>query len=223
MGLLNLLNNPIVFVFSAISLVLAITVHEFAHAWTADKLGDSTPRADGRLTLNPLAHLDPIGTLMIVLVGFGWGKAVGFDPRQLDHPVRDTALIAFAGPLSNLILATIFSILLFITFKVAPETASALAALPMYIIAINVMLAIFNLVPVHPLDGGKILSALLPDDLSVEYDRFLYRYGFFVLLALIAPLGPNGSALNALIGPPIAIVSAGILSIGQMVASLFFG
>ncbi len=223
MGLLNLLNNPIVFVFSAISLVLAITVHEFAHAWAADKLGDSTPRADDRLTLNPLAHLDPIGTLMIVLVGFGWGKAVVFDPRQLNHPVRDTALIAFAGPLSNLILATLLSILLFIAVEIAPGVVGALQGLPIYIISVNVMLAIFNLVPVHPLDGGKILSALLPDDLAVEYDRFLFRYGFFVLMALIAPLGPNGSAISALIGPPISIISTGIIWIGQIVATLFFG
>lgn len=223
MGLINLLSNPLVFIFSAVSLVLAITIHEFAHAWMADKLGDPTPRSDGRLTLNPLAHLDPIGTLMIVLVGFGWGRAVVFNPRELAHPVRDTALIAVAGPLSNLILATIFSILLFVTFEIAPQTAGALAVLPMYIIAVNVMLAIFNLVPVHPLDGGKILSALLPDTLAIEYDRFLYRYGFFVLIALIAPLGPNGSALNALIGPPITIVSQVILGIGQTVAALLFG
>lgn len=222
MGLISLIGNPMVFVFAAISLVLAITVHEFAHAWMAHRLGDPTPEADGRLTLNPLAHLDPIGTIMIVMVGFGWGRPVVFSPHHLTHPVRDTALIAFAGPLSNLILATLFSIILFITFAVAPQTASALAALPMYIIAVNVMLAIFNLVPIHPLDGGKILSAFLPDQAAVEYDRFLYRYGFFVLIFLIMPIGGR-SALSALIGPPIDIVTGLIMNIGQLVATLIFG
>lgn len=223
MGLINLLGNPLVFVFSAIALVMAITIHEFAHAWAADKLGDPTPRSDGRLTLNPLAHLDPIGTVMIVLIGFGWGRPVVFNPRHLVHPVRDAALIALAGPVSNLVLATCFSIILSITFAVAPQLVSALAVLPLYIIAVNVMLAIFNLVPIHPLDGGKILSALLPASAAIEYDRFLYRYGFIVLIALIAPIGSSGSALHALISPAIELTSSAILGVGQLVANLFFG
>lgn len=96
----TLLQNPIVFIMSAIGLVIAVTVHEFCHAFVADYLGDPTPRVQGRVTLNPLAHLDPFGTLALLFIGFGWGKPVEFDPYNLKHKTRDTALIALAGPVS---------------------------------------------------------------------------------------------------------------------------
>ena len=107
-----LATNPILFLVWVAALLTAITIHEFAHAYSADRLGDPTPRSQGRLTLNPLAHLDPLGTLMLILVRFGWGKPVQFDPYNLANPKRDAAIISFAGPLSNLILATILSIIL---------------------------------------------------------------------------------------------------------------
>src|SRR3990172_11954241 len=101
----ELFNNPLSFVFWLLGLTVAITVHEFAHAYAAERLGDPTPRLMGRLTLNPLAHLDPLGTLMLLIARFGWGKPVQFDPFNLRHPRRDSALISLAGPASNLIMA----------------------------------------------------------------------------------------------------------------------
>src|SRR3989344_4785860 len=106
----SLLTNPIELLFIVPTLLIAITVHEFAHAFSADRLGDPTPRLQGRLTLNPLAHLDPLGTIMLFLVRFGWGKPVQFDPFNLRNPRRDAAIISLAGPLANVVLATISSL-----------------------------------------------------------------------------------------------------------------
>ncbi|HNS65821.1 MAG TPA: site-2 protease family protein, partial [Candidatus Woesebacteria bacterium] len=171
--MLNLLfSSPIAFAILAVVLVASITIHEFAHAWAADHLGDPTPRSQGRITLNPLAHLDPLGTLAILLIGFGWGRPVVFDPYNLKNPVKDVALIALAGPASNLILATIVAV----AFKLgllgflSIFGASAIITL---IVSLNVMLAIFNLIPVFPLDGEKILVALLPRTTAIEYSQFM--------------------------------------------------
>src|SRR3990167_2193714 len=112
----QLVANPIVFIFWALGLILAITIHEFAHALAADRLGDPPPRLQGRLTLNPLAHLDPIGTLMLLLTRFGWGKPVQFDPFNLANPRRDAALISLAGPVSNLLTATLLSLLIRLSY-----------------------------------------------------------------------------------------------------------
>ncbi|KKS87212.1 MAG: Peptidase M50 [Candidatus Gottesmanbacteria bacterium GW2011_GWB1_43_11] len=108
----NILNSPVSFLFYVAALIVAITIHEFSHAWSADHLGDPTPRLQGRLTLNPLAHLDPLGTILLFLVHFGWGKPVQFDPFNLRNPRRDAALISLAGPAANLLLATVCSIAL---------------------------------------------------------------------------------------------------------------
>src|SRR5688572_2528428 len=113
----DLFNNPLSFFLWLVALTIAITIHEFAHAYTADRLGDPTPRLQGRLTLNPLAHLDPMGTLMMLLVRFGWGKPVQFDPFNLRNPRRDGAIISLAGPVSNFLLATLCSILLHILLE----------------------------------------------------------------------------------------------------------
>jgi len=200
-------------------LVLAITVHEFAHAWMADRLGDPTPRHQDRVTLNPLAHLDPIGTIAILLIGFGWGKPVMFDPYNLKNPTRDAALIALAGPASNLILALILAILTPILGSILPVPAVAINAFGQLAIYFNVMLAIFNLVPIHPLDGGKIAVALLPRHLSLEYDDFMRRYGIIVLLLLIFPFGGQ-SAISALILPVITFVANWYMTLSAVVAQL---
>jgi len=182
-------------------LVIAITIHEFAHAATADRLGDPTPRSQGRLTLNPLAHLDPVGTIMLLLFRFGWGKPVVFDPYNLAHPRRDTGIISFAGPISNLLLASLLS--LGLRFLPLPLALQPLLYITIFL---NLTLAIFNLVPVYPLDGEKILAALLPRDLAYEYQAVMNRYGTFILIFLILPVFGT-SPIISLISPTITFLS----------------
>lgn len=180
-----LINNPIMFLMWAIGLVVAITIHEFSHALAADRLGDPTPRLQGRLTLNPLAHLDPIGTLMMVLVRFGWGKPVQFDPYNLQNPKRDSAIISLAGPASNIILATLLSVLVRVGYMLPGSNISGILGFLIPTIYMNIGLAVFNLIPVHPLDGGKILVGFLPPREAVIVDRFLQQNGLIILFLII--------------------------------------
>ncbi len=206
--LFSYLNNPLALVISLASLIIAITIHEFSHAYVADNLGDPTPRLQGRLTLNPLAHLDPIGTLLIIVARFGWGKPVQFDPFNLQHPRRDAALISIAGPISNIILAIAASLLIraFEAFVAAPNTALLIFVSFLHqLIVINVVLAIFNLVPIHPLDGFKIVLGMLPPERAREWAE-LERYGMLFLLFLILPLFGSSSPLFTLIGPVIEFI-----------------
>ena len=181
-------------------LILAITIHEFAHCFAADRLGDPTPRLKGRLTINPLAHLDPLGILLplfLVLSGssfvFGWGKPAPFDPFNLRNPKRDIMLIALAGPISNLGLAVLLSLALKII------AAPTLILLISSFIKLNIFLAIFNLLPIHPLDGSKILAGILPADWAKEYEGFMRDYGLFLLIFLIIPIGGSSIAINLIL------------------------
>lgn len=183
-------------------LVIAITIHEFSHALVADRLGDPTPRSQGRLTLNPLAHLDPLGTLMLVLIHFGWGKPVVFDPYNLAHPRRDAGLISLAGPVSNLSLATLLALVLRLT-----PLPYALFPLFYVVILLNISLAVFNLIPVYPLDGEKILAAILPRDLAYEYQAIMNRYGTLILILMVLPVFGGNSPVISLISPAIEFIS----------------
>jgi Zn-dependent protease len=196
----TLFQSPIIFLVSTLALVMAITIHEFSHAWAADRLGDPTPRLQGRLTLNPLAHLDPIGTIMLVLFRFGWGKPVVFDPFNLKNPRRDAMLIGLAGPASNLLTAVLATILL----RLFPSNLSAFLTLQPFIV-ISVLLAIFNLVPIHPLDGGKIIAGLLPRQLAEEWEAIMRQWGTIILIFLIIPFG-GASPVFYLIGPVIGLI-----------------
>ena len=195
-----------------IAFIVAITIHEASHAWMSDRLGDPTARLMGRLSLNPIVHYDPIGTtLLLVLVfmralgfpviPFGWAKPVQFDPFNLKNPRRDSAFISLAGPVSNLIFATLLAITLrFIG-------GSAIAITLFYpIIILNVALAVFNLIPIHPLDGGKIFIGLLPEKDAHEADLFLRRYGTLILFFLIFPTFGGTSPLMLFISPIIDFV-----------------
>lgn len=183
---------------SVISLIIAITIHEFSHALIADRLGDPTPRSQGRLSLNPLKHLDLVGTIMIFLIHFGWGKPVQIDPYNLKNPKRDQLLISLAGPASNLLLAIILSIIirfiplnLFITFLIST------------VIQLNVLLAIFNLIPIPPLDGSKILLNILPNGISEQWQEAFNQYGFILLIVFLFLPIINGTTLVNFIMTPI--------------------
>ncbi len=154
-----------------IPVILALTVHEFAHALAAHRLGDNTARNEGRLTMNPLAHLDPIGTVMLFFSGlFGWAKPVPFNPGNFKNPVRDTTLVALAGPASNFLTAialfALFKLCLFVgVFRwlpVSPETLVNIISIFTMSIMVNISIAIFNLLPIPPLDGFKVISYFLP-------------------------------------------------------------
>lgn len=198
----TLFTNPFVFLIWTISLVITLTIHEYAHARVADTLGDPTPRANGRVTLDPRAHLDPLGTLLILFVGFGWGKPVEFDPYNLKNPKRDTALIALAGPASNIVLAIIFSIL-----ANSLSVNNLITSIIPLMIMMNISLAIFNLVPVFPLDGEKILHGILPTELALEYSRAMQQYGTLILIMLLLPIAGGTSPISALISPAISFVA----------------
>jgi Zn-dependent protease len=187
--------NPLIFII----LIIAITIHEFAHALIADRLGDPTPRSLGRLSLNPLKHLDPIGTLMIIVARFGWGKPVPIDPYNFHSPRRDELLVSLAGPGSNLFLAGVAGTLnLFLPPAFTPI---------FYTFAlINISLALFNLLPFPPLDGSKIILNLLPVESSIDWSESLDRYGQLILILLfILPIG-GGNILSLILSPPTSLL-----------------
>ncbi len=207
----QLSSNPLGFLFWLLALAVAITVHEFAHAYAAEHLGDPTPRLMGRLTLNPLAHLDPLGTLMLLIARFGWGKPVQFDPFNLRHPRRDGAIISIAGPAANILTAIAASILLqlLFSFRVALLSSSIISlfvyliiSLLQPVIILNVVLAVFNLIPIHPLDGFKIVEGILPEENARQWKE-LEGYGMIFLILLIFPIFGSPSPISRLISPVI--------------------
>ncbi len=185
--LAELFTNPFAFLIWIIALLVAITVHEFAHAWSADRLGDPTARLAGRISLNPIAHLDPLGTIMLIIARIGWGKPVPVDPFNFRHPRRDMAITSFAGPAANLLLAVVLAVIIRIAYLSLGPTATLIEVFLQPMIILAVILAIFNLLPVHPLDGSAVIVGLLPQDLAENYDRFSHQYGLLILIFLIFP------------------------------------
>lgn len=167
----------------ALSLIGAISMHEYAHALAADLQGDRMPRAMGRLTPNPARHLDPLGTLCLVLVGFGWGKPVEFRPQALSSQRFGAAIVALAGPMMNLVLAFVAA-LLAVAFRDVILTNETVRLFFEFFFTINVFLAIFNLMPLPPLDGSRLLTIFLPPRRQ-NIIFWLDRYGFLILLALV--------------------------------------
>ena len=194
-------------------LLFSLTVHESAHAWTAAKFGDPTAQRLGRISLNPAVHVDPVGTVLLPLVAFttgapiiGWAKPVPVDARNLARPRQDFLFIAAAGPASNLVLATMASVVMRMV-PVSPVDFGIGPAVPVWTIAamvfeLNLLLAVFNMLPVPPLDGGNVLAGLLPAGLARAYDHVLRRWGFLVLYGLLLT-----GALSYLIEPPYLFLS----------------
>jgi Zn-dependent protease len=179
-----------------IVLLFSLTIHEMAHAWTADRLGDPTARLLGRVSLNPIVHADPIGTILFPLIAMvsgarliGWAKPVPVNMRYLHHPRRDYVLVAAAGPASNLVLAVAASVALLI-LPVSPQTLGEpnvtvpLATFLSQLMQLNVLLAVFNMIPIPPLDGGNVLAGLLPTSAAAVFNQ-IRPYGFLLLYALI--------------------------------------
>ena len=221
--------------FQLIAFLFAISVHESAHAWMANRLGDPTARMLGRISLNPIKHIDPIGTVLLPLIAMlthlpviGWAKPTPVDPRNFRNQVRDDILTSVAGPVSNLIVATAATILLAAIAGLVPggrmlvrgtiagfvlnnASLTPVALLLYQFLVINVLLAVFNLIPVPPLDGSHVLRHLLPDAVRQIYDSV----GMFALMALVFF---GGSLLMALIRPVLGIyISVYCVSYGQFV------
>lgn len=206
-----------------IGLLLALTVHEAAHAWAASRLGDPTARLQGRLSLNPLVHIDPVGTVLLPLLAFtmnapiiGWAKPVPVDGRYLKNFRRDFMWIALAGPASNLLLALLASLLLRVLPLLPPSVGAIAVVQPLLqflfgFFIVNILLALFNMIPVPPLDGSNVVAALLPPRLAHQWD-LVRPYGIFILYGLMLTgvlgmlISPPSAALRDLLLPPSVLL-----------------
>ncbi len=212
--MLNLTLPDLLAVLSAV--LVGLTVHELAHAWVALRLGDDTARLAGRVTLNPVKHIDPIGLILLIVAGFGWAKPVVIDHAKLKKPARDDVLIALAGPASNGLLAMLLSVVLRLVVELATfrtrETFRLVSSIFLTHIGINVALALFNLLPIPPLDGSHLVTSLLLRKTPTGAARY-FRYGSYALLAVIlleriarVDILPVGRAVDAVVGAMLRVV-----------------
>ncbi len=214
------MNEIIWFIIGLPAFIIAASIHEYAHAWAAYKLGDPTAKSHGRLTLNPISHIDPLGFLLILLTRFGWSKPVPINEQNFDNPVRDTALSSLAGPTSNFILAIILSLILrlidstagtninntyYLQIPIATLLLNILTSFLTVTILINISLGIFNLLPIPPLDGYRITRALLPKEIRYHWDN-LENYAQWIILLLVLPITPIGSATSRFISSSVQTI-----------------
>lgn len=216
-----------------VGVLLALTVHETAHGLAAYKLGDPTAKIDGRLSLNPLRHLDPVGALMLLLVGYGWAKPVPVNTHYFKKPKRDIAIVSLAGPFSNILLALIAVLIEGAIIRFVPETFHDTALFKVatsffFILAqLNIGLAVFNLIPIPPLDGSNVLVALLPSRAAAKYLRIRYytNYIFIGLIVLnyLSRVSLVFGMLSDLIWWPVEALGEGLLNLIVSFANWLFG
>jgi len=207
----DLMQKLLALMISIIALLPALTFHEWAHGYMAYKLGDATAKADGRLSLNPLDHLDPFGTLMLLIMGFGWAKPVPVNTRYFKKPRRDFALTALAGPMINFIVALISAFLFVLTWYIVGYndltgiTSDAILMIFDYSMVFNIGLGLFNLIPLPPLDGSNILICMLPNSLAAKYSRVRYYSGYIFIGLILLQYVPVLDFIPDLVFAPLNI------------------
>ena len=220
-GLRGYISNPaeiLDLLFSIPGILIAITFHEFAHAKTADILGDDTPRYEGRLSLNPIDHIDPVGFIMLIFAGFGWGKPVHVNPRNYNRNMsmeKADSIVSIAGPVANFVLAIVFTIIYFILYKFIGFSTNKLISIIMtminYAISINVGLGVFNLIPLPPLDGSKVIKPFLPYKAKVWFET--NEKIFYVVFIVLWITGLSGM----IISPIIRAICKGLFNLGNLI------
>ncbi len=221
------------FMIMIISLLPALTLHEWAHGYAAYKLGDDTAKADGRLSLNPLDHLDPMGAIMMLLVGFGWAKPVPINTRKFKKPKRDIAITSIAGPLMNFIVAIISGLLFVLSVYICQAnnitgiTAEVIITIFQYSMLLNIGLGLFNLIPIPPLDGSNVLMCALPPKAAMQYSKLRY-YSHYIMIGIVLlnrmpyPL----SMISDIIFMPLdflrGFLSDAIITFGELIFSFIF-
>lgn len=215
-------NKLVELLLTAPGVLVAITFHEFAHGFAAYKLGDDTAKNDGRLSLNPLAHLDPVGTLMLLVAGFGWGKPVEVNPRNYNRNIsveKSDAIVSIAGPLMNFILSFIFSIiycilLRFFTSFILTQLGNIIIRMIGYTVLVNIGLGAFNLIPLPPLDGSKVIMPFLPAKAKQWFSA--NQYIFYIVFLVIYVTGIAGWIIT----PIINVIGNGIISLAMLIFGL---
>lgn len=219
-GFLTDTNSILNLLYSIPAILIAITFHEYAHAKVADMLGDDTPRIEGRLSLNPIDHIDPVGFIMLIFAGFGWGKPVHVNPRNYNRDMtmdKADSLVSIAGPLTNFVLAILFTIIYFLIVKIKGQQilinniGSIIMKMIMYVITINIGLGVFNLIPLPPLDGSKVIKPFLSYNMKQWFENN-ERIFYFIFIALWV----TGIAGN-IISPIISVIFRGLMKLGSFI------
>ncbi len=226
------MNNPIYYILSALAALIALTVHEYCHGYAAYRLGDDTAKNYGRLTLNPLKHLDPIGTVCLVLFRFGWAKPVPINPRNFKKPKRDFAISASAGPISNLVLGFLSAFVYLLVFALVKDIAFESKNFAYYLLnntltflyifhAINIGLGLFNLLPIPPFDGSRLLNVILPAKVYfkiMRHERKIY-YGVLAWLLLGDVVAYAVRSIPIVVSNRLFYTLAGVFSLSDMLGA----
>ena len=216
-------NSLLALLISIPGILIAITFHEFAHAKVADKLGDDTPRIEGRLTLNPLDHIDPVGFIMLMFAGFGWGKPVHVNPRNYNRDMsmeKADSLVSIAGPATNFILSIAFTILYFLMVKFIKSQSTVFLIIMEIIrstIMINIGLGVFNLIPLPPLDGSKVIKPILPYKAKVWFENNEKIFYFIFIMLWILETTDFTNITGKIISPIINLIYTALMNLGSLI------